>query len=340
MQPQNESMAIALWFKPTSEAIESYGIDSIRLLTAAGVDEDSMSDPWKFYPVSIRNRVFQMAVEETGDACFGLRVAEFMRPPMMGHLGYSLLASSTLLAMFSRLERFFQLVSMDGEHRVEEVEDGYRVNIIVLEPSVSFEAMDAWMGVLTKLCRDMYSPNFSPIRLEFVRPSPGGCAKRMEEWFGCPINFSSDRLAMYIDAAAIHAKLPGAVRELARAQDEVLASFLVKHRKADILTRTKVLIADSLPSGDCSKELSASQCNISARTLQNKLGECGVTYAGLLDSVREQLALSYVRQPHHNRTEITYLLGFRDSSSFSRAFKRWTGIPPSEFEREGGVGTV
>lgn len=330
----HKGMATGLFFTPIGEALESYGVDSTSFMTTAGVDLETLGDPWKFYPVSTRTRVFQMAVEETGDACFGLRVAEFMRPSMLSHLGFSLLASGTLMSMFKRFERFYDLLSTDGIHKVEKTTDGYRINCLVLDTNVAFEAMDAWMAILTKFCRDIYSADFNPTKLEFLRPSPLGCEGQLEEWFGCPIEFSSSRLAMYIDHNTMHAKLAGAVRELAWAQDNVLAAFMVEHRRADILTQIQTLMLDLLPEGDCNKERIAKQCNMSARTLQNKLAAHGTTFSELLDSLRKELALGYVKQKHLNLTEITYMLGFSDPSCFSRAFKRWTGISPSQFHNQ------
>ena len=70
---------------------------------------------------------------------------------------------------------------------------------------------------------------------------------------------------------------------------------------------------------------------MSARTLQKKLGEAGTTWRERLDSTRRELALGYLRSGRYSLGEITYMLGFNDTSSFSRAFKRWTGVPPGQF---------
>jgi AraC-like DNA-binding protein len=53
-----------------------------------------------------------------------------------------------------------------------------------------------------------------------------------------------------------------------------------------------------------------------------------------MDDVRKELATNYMQGTDKSVTEITYLLGFAETSTFSRAFKRWTGQSPTRF-REG-----
>ena len=68
-----------------------------------------------------------------------------------------------------------------------------------------------------------------------------------------------------------------------------------------------------------------------AASLQRKLAAEGATYRKLYDAVRQELAESYVTDGNFSLTEISYLLGFSSQASFSRAFKRWTGVTPQEF---------
>ena len=70
---------------------------------------------------------------------------------------------------------------------------------------------------------------------------------------------------------------------------------------------------------------------MSEAALQQKLTERCTSYHDLLDETRGELAIGYLQQPALTITEIAFLLGFADSSNFTRAFKRWKGAPPSAF---------
>jgi AraC-like DNA-binding protein len=56
-----------------------------------------------------------------------------------------------------------------------------------------------------------------------------------------------------------------------------------------------------------------------------------MTWRELVDRTRYELAVSYLERRRYSLAEITYMLGFNDSSSFSRAFKRWSGKAPGEY---------
>ncbi|HRH73817.1 MAG TPA: helix-turn-helix domain-containing protein, partial [Zoogloea sp.] len=63
----------------------------------------------------------------------------------------------------------------------------------------------------------------------------------------------------------------------------------------------------------------------------------GLSYRGLLEKTRYELALRYLDDPRKSVTEITFLLGFSEQSAFTRAFKRWNGKAPSEYRQYPGT---
>jgi AraC-like DNA-binding protein len=118
---------------------------------------------------------------------------------------------------------------------------------------------------------------------------------------------------------------------LARVNDDqtqaYLDSFMSQSTSREVVNK----IVDRLPDGPPSQELIAADLSVSNRTLQRKLKDEGTSFMDLLQDTRLQLAREYLRQPGRSVVETAYLLGFSEPSTFSRAFKRWTGRAPAEY---------
>ena len=68
-------------------------------------------------------------------------------------------------------------------------------------------------------------------------------------------------------------------------------------------------------------------------TLRRKLKEEGSAYQSLVDEMRRDVAMSYMKSTDLTFGEISYLLGFSTPGAFQRAFKRWSGQTPGEFRK-------
>lgn len=75
----------------------------------------------------------------------------------------------------------------------------------------------------------------------------------------------------------------------------------------------------------------AANFNLSVRTLQRKLEEEDTSFQYIADQARKQLAIKYLKSGEHQIKEISYMLGYNELSAFTRAFKRWTGAPPTSY---------
>ena len=93
----------------------------------------------------------------------------------------------------------------------------------------------------------------------------------------------------------------------------------------------RVVLPAYLPDGSPTLEKAARLAGTSARTLQRRLDEEGVTYSQLLEELRHDLAVYLLRDPGRQAAEISQELGYRDPAIFTRAFRRWTGTTPSRF---------
>lgn len=95
--------------------------------------------------------------------------------------------------------------------------------------------------------------------------------------------------------------------------------------------QVRPLIARQLEKGRVKVEHVAEELNMSRHTLYKKLKEENLTFAALLEDVRREQALTYLRDRNRSVSEVAELLGFSELSAFSRAFKRWMGKSPAEF---------
>ena len=122
--------------------------------------------------------------------------------------------------------------------------------------------------------------------------------------------------------------------ELARVNDEQAEAYLAAFTPVSTSHTVANRIIELLPDGPPSQKDIAEALHVSNRTLQRKLKDEGTSFIDLLQDARLSLARKYLAQPQRSIVEIAYLLGFSEPSTFSRAFKRWTGHAPAEYRAE------
>ena len=97
--------------------------------------------------------------------------------------------------------------------------------------------------------------------------------------------------------------------------------------------RSRFRDGQQLPEQGADLELLAHSLQLSARTLQRRLREAGLSFSELLDETRQQLVLHYLRDPALELAEIAFLVGFSEAGSLARAFRRWTGQSPGAYRQ-------
>lgn len=95
--------------------------------------------------------------------------------------------------------------------------------------------------------------------------------------------------------------------------------------------RIKHALTEALPGGSTSVDDMARRLNLSKRSLQRRLSEEGTSYQEVLNGTRLEMSHRYLRDSGLSVPEISFLLGFRDTSSFFRAFQGWTGTTPGDY---------
>jgi AraC-like DNA-binding protein len=314
-------------------AIESYGLDPEALFAKEDIKVRLPIDPCVRLPYEKIDRIRAAAAEQSGDEAFGLRAATVYLPSQFGALGYAWHASLTLRKACQRLERFIRILSDKASVKLKEADDCLVVSLNLDADSANdFARDDAALAQLTGMCRSVVGDKFRLQAVHFKHSEPRDI-KPYFEYFGCPLSFAQPNNQLLIPLSLVDETLAGANAELARVNDQVVTRRLAKMDQSDIVTRVQVVLTDQLPVGGVSDESVAEALHMSVRTMHRKLTEVNQNFRGLLVELRRNLAEQYIMDNSLTLTEISLLLGFSEPSSFSRAFKNWTGTTPSDVRR-------
>lgn len=327
-----EPTSLASWTRALRKQLDVLGLDSAALCVQAGLDPQLMDDPNARYPLSATTRLWELAVQASGDPAIGLRVSRYVSPTTFHALGYALVASASLREVFERIVRYHQVVS--DALSLELSREGERYHFRLQQPAgtsaPAFEAIDAFAAIYVRTCRNRLGREYAPLAVYLRRPEPAD-PKPWHTVFRAPVFFAADEDRLEFAAQDFDSHLDDANPELAEHNETVLKRTLAQLRPLTWERKVRSAIEAQLPDGEPSAERIAQALHLSLRSLQRHLADEGCRFDALLNECRENLALLHLRDPGCSLAQISHLLGFADTSSFNRAFKRWTGLTPGQF---------
>lgn len=124
-------------------ALDARGFDGHALAARAGIDLALLADPNSRYPITSTTRLWRLAVEVTGDPCFGLWASRFVKPTTFQALGFAVFASRTLREAFERMVRYSWLASDVAGIQLRRVGEREQIRYVIkAEPRPVDEAID------------------------------------------------------------------------------------------------------------------------------------------------------------------------------------------------------
>ncbi|MGN8278063.1 AraC family transcriptional regulator [Pseudomonas sp. SMV71] len=327
-----EPTSLASWTRALRKQLDALGVDSHALCVEAGLDPQLMDDPNARYPLSATTRLWTLAVQASGDPAIGLRVSRFVSPTTFHALGYALVASGSLREVFERIVRYHPVVSDALTLQLSRGKDRYRFMLDAPKdrPAPAFEAIDAFAAIYVRTCRNRLGRDYAPLAVYLRRPEPADPSP-WHKVFRSPVHFAAEQDYLEFGLDDFDRHLDDANPELAEHNETVLKRTLAQLQPLTWERKVRAAIEAQLPEGEPSAEHIAKAMHLSLRSLQRHLADEGCRFDALLNECRENLALLHLRDPNCSLSEVSYLLGFADTSSFSRAFKRWTGMTPGQF---------
>lgn len=328
-----EPTTLATWAAAIARALQARGCDAPALFAQAGLDYARREESGARYPLRSMTRLWQLAVAATGDPAFALDLPRQVQPATLNALGLSLRYSPTLQDALLRMARYSRIVS-DAVDIALEMEEA-RMAVVFRPPHhdvpLADAAIEAFMATTVQMGRGLIGQHGAPLACEFRHAAPAR-TEPYERYFGCPVRWSQAQNRLLFDRALLQAPLRGADPQQLKLHDAAALDYLARFDAQPVSQRVREQLIRQLPAGEPTREAVAAALKLTPRTLLRRLAAENANYKELLNDTRRELALSYLRQGR-SAAEATWLLGFTDPSNFTRAFKRWTGQAPAQWQK-------
>jgi AraC-like DNA-binding protein len=315
------------------KACEATGVDSNDLLKAAGIDPAVVADVDGEVSFTQMRAFWQNAYKLSGDPFLAMHAGQQAEVGAYNCLDYIWVHSSTFGEAMSKFIHYFGLINTWIGWDTLESDDAVIARMSPKAGVMPPPTPELVWAIYTVRARLLLGEDWSPQSLSLPTPEPED-PKPHNSFFRCPIDYDAPTTDFVIDRKSWDAELENADQQLARIMEQH-AQLLMASRPLpdDLVGQVRQQIVRSLDGTKVTREDLAKGLHMSVRTLQRRLDENGIVFSDLVDEVRQELAKKHLNAGELTLTEIGFLLGFSEQSSFTRAFKRWTGKTPLEFRR-------
>jgi AraC-like DNA-binding protein len=280
--------------------------------------------------------IWRTVAEMSPDPGFGLKLGTELRFERSHPVSIAGVCSRTFGDALQRLARYKQLTCPE-EIRVRRKAQETSVEFFFIEakeaqPDIMVDLGLSWILHVGRRGTD---GEITPLRLELTRPVKQRAL--LERHFGCRVCFKADRNALVFRSSDLDRPFVTHNEELVTMIGTQLDSELkALNASANVGQQVKDTLKRSLAGKRPTLRDVAQELGLSARTLQRRLTDAGITFQQLVEETRRELAHHYLKQRSVELSEAAFLLGFEDANSFFRAFHAWEGTSPSEWRTRNG----
>jgi len=299
-----------------------------EILEEAGLSLEQIEQPTLLIPFEKQIRLLQLAADSCRFEQFGLELAKRQDMAVFGALSLLAINCNSVLSglmLFGRhLHYSVQAVKL-------EIREKNNLGYLIVDTPYEFaaESSQFWdhaVALAYSMIRMLCGENWVPRSVHLTRSQPQKSGS-YSRYFRSPVAFNSEFSGVVFESKVLAQSISSSMS----AVPYQLREYLRKNFEGDFLQQVRRIINSLLSTQACTAATVADCLGISLRTLQRKLQGENTSFQQQLDKIRTELAVSYLQEPQFRLTDISELLGFSELSVFSRAFKGWFGVTPSQW---------
>lgn len=320
--------------QPIPQVLRERGVDPTAVFAQARVDPDLLSDSENTIHYTDVYRLMAMSAHATKCGHFGLLVGSRCKVEQLGLIG--LLAAqapnlgAALRDLIDHIFLFDTVTKLDLRQQKEQT----RLCLTLPEGETegTNQSLELVVTIAFRVVRELAGPAWGPNRV-LLAHRPRGPTRPYVDFFQAPVAGGAGETGLEFPVTWLKQSLAGSA--VLRRYLESYVSIVKDSADASLagsVTR-KIRAAPSLKS--LTEESVARSMGMEPNAFRRRLTREKASYREILDSAYRDRALHLMGTPDLNLTQIAAMLGFAELSVFTRAFRRWTGMTPTQWRRTG-----
>lgn len=316
------------------------GIDEQNIFSGCALDPSAT----KFNEARISIRTFHLIwtfiLNRADDPDFGLHFGEHAHKLLSRHLLFAVMMNCDNVEQAIRKNFQYHNLIMDIVRPMIKVEGTlacltWEMSHPPLPPERHFS--ESILTLFVSMLRSLTENRFRLETVRFAHPNPENTDEH-ERIFQAPLVFDHQCNEIVLSTSYIKTPILLANSNILEGLEQLVQKALHRVYALNSWSEkvTHVLFKALLKEKNSDIETTASHFAMTTRNLQLKLKAENTSFRKLLDDVRKEIAVSYLKDRNASICEIALLLDFTDQSAFQHAFKRWTGKTPGDYRKKIG----
>jgi AraC-like DNA-binding protein len=320
-----------MWVRGVLQAANLQGLEESDILMNAGLAPDCLKTASGRISLSDTLALWRSVEKLSADPLFGFHMGQSLKPAHFQLLAFTMLSSSTLGDAIEKILKYQRLISDGGAFTLIPQDDRTALVYTPTASNFSYHQIDAVLVATLSFARWLLGREITPLKLTFSHAENEGI-EQYQAFFGCGLEFNSAENSILFSSLLLEEALPGFDQGLATMHEQMADNQLQRLTEPDIIARVQEQLS-LIGQESLSRDEIAAQLAMSGRSLQRKLQEQGSSFQKLHDEHRHQRSLQLLAHDNLSLLDISLQLGFSESSTFYRAFKRWQGVTPGEYRQ-------
>ena len=316
--------------------LKEHDLDPDQLMAESGITKHNVEMTNGEIPLKGWMNFMEKAALHARNPLLGVDLARTAGPETLGAVGFLFLSSPTIHEAFVNMCHYMNLLQgVTNAHLIcDEYETEWVYQIMHVDELKCIQDVEFSLALNKRLIKIYAEDKIDIISVNF-RHAPQMDPREYERRIKAPVNFNQEVNSIVIPAAAN--RIPGKVL------DPSLAPILKAYLDQELHAMNKIktladqvqhaLYGNRIPLPITAKKV-AHHIGLSEASLYRKLKAEGVRFSDLLEERNFGLAKEYLSSTDMSVTQVAHIIGFADSSSFCRAFTRWSGgFSPSTYPK-------